>query len=401
MRRRSIERTLFEAALLVLGATACYRSPPPAEPTDRSLANRPGPSPITTHEAPAESSVDPSAERPAERPANPAAALCATYRSTAQVTVSNAKQAPRQGPVSDSTHWDPNRNVAICRIVRERKNMRLKVTRAPTCCPAGMPPGHKCPPAYEAQVRGTRVVIEIAVLAADGLVISSKLTSFENETRPEVRRNCGRRPEALQLVGDAPGDDVGGELAAMAELEAASVPAFQRLARELTAYAAPAALVERARAAARDEVRHARAMAALAARHHAVPRTITIGELPIRSLEAIAIENAVEGCVREAYGALVATYQAERAAPELRAVFRTIARDERRHAALSEAVAAWLDAALSPAERAAVAVARSAARGELRTNLATSPACAPLGVPGGEVAVALFDAYFSRSSPSM
>jgi demethoxyubiquinone hydroxylase (CLK1/Coq7/Cat5 family) len=55
-----------------------------------------------------------------------------------------------------------------------------------------------------------------------------------------------------------------------------------------------------------------------------------------RSLEAIALDNVSEGCVRELYGALVATYQARVARdPEVRAVVTRIAREETQHAALS------------------------------------------------------------------
>jgi hypothetical protein len=258
-----------------------------------------------------------------------------------------------------------------------------------------MPRGHKCPPSYQTDVPGTRLLVEYAELNADGSLVKQTVSSLDVEKHPEIRHNCGRRPEALELVGAAPGSDVGGELATMAELEAASVPAFDRLARELAAHGAPAELVRRAGMAMRDEVRHARAIGALAAQHGATPRSISVAELPLRSLEAIAIENAVEGCVREAYGALVATYQAEAAEPALRATFRAIARDERRHAALAEDVHAWIVGALAPASRAAIELARAAARAELRASLGASPACEPLGVPGGAAAVALFDAYFA------
>lgn len=388
--------------MLVIGATACYRSPSPAGPNDPNDPNStsfakppddPGPT-DTQYEEVAPPPPDPTVG------AGPPDAnrLCATHKATKKpkLPAASRRYAP-MGVVGDTAYWDPNRKIATCSIVRERIDTKVQVTRTPTCCPAGMPAGHQCPPSYQTTVPGTRVVVEQVELHADGSVAKSTLTAVETEAEGhrEVHHNCGRRPEALQLVGDAPGDDIGGELAAMAELEAASVPAFERLARELAAHGAPVELVERARAAARDEVRHARAMTRLAAARGATPRSLAVGELPIRALEAIAIENAVEGCVRESYGALVATYQAERAAPELRAVFRAIARDEREHAALSEAVAAWLDGAISPAARGAVGLARSAARAELRATLASAPGCEALGVPGGGVAVALFDAYFA------
>jgi hypothetical protein len=46
----------------------------------------------------------------------------------------------------------------------------------------------------------------------------------------------------------------------MAQLEAASIVAFDRLARELDAHGAPAELVAEARRAKTDEVRHARTL---------------------------------------------------------------------------------------------------------------------------------------------
>ena len=53
----------------------------------------------------------------------------------------------------------------------------------------------------------------------------------------------------------------------------------------------------------------------------------------MRELEAIAIENAVEGCVRESFGALLATWQAKTAGDaRVRAAMKRIARDETRHA---------------------------------------------------------------------
>jgi hypothetical protein len=127
-----------------------------------------------------------------------------------------------------------------------------------------------------------------------------------------------------------------------AELEAASVHAFERLAAELEAHGAPATLSARARRAARDEIRHARVMRSFARRHGGHPVTPRRAPAPVRTLEEIARENAVEGCVRETYGAAVATFQAEHAAdPELRAAMARIADDETRHAALGWDVAAW------------------------------------------------------------
>ncbi|MHB8418802.1 MAG: hypothetical protein ACYDCL_12050 [Myxococcales bacterium] len=158
----------------------------------------------------------------------------------------------------------------------------------------------------------------------------------------------------------------------MARLEAASVEAFRILARELRAHGARVGLRHGARRAAADEVRHARAMAALARRYHARPLRARLGATPApRSLEAMAAENAVEGCVRETYGALVASWQAGHAADGVVAkVLRGVARDETRHAELGWAVARWAEARLSAAARSRVVTARQDAFGALEGAVA-------------------------------
>ncbi len=104
-----------------------------------------------------------------------------------------------------------------------------------------------------------------------------------------------------------------------------------------------------------------------------------------RSLEAIAIENAREGCVRETYGALVATWQGRVAVdPRFRATMKRIARDETQHAELAWAVAAWAEQHLSDVGRRRVADARRAALDALLAELAENPGAEltrTLGVP--------------------
>ena len=69
----------------------------------------------------------------------------------------------------------------------------------------------------------------------------------------------GRFPAGLRPLGSPGGRDaLGAFLAQSAALEAASVRAFEQLARELAANGAPASLVARARRSARQEVEHAR-----------------------------------------------------------------------------------------------------------------------------------------------
>ncbi len=168
---------------------------------------------------------------------------------------------------------------------------------------------------------------------------------------------------AGDVVAPAPVDDSAGALlAAMATMEAGSVGAFDRLARELRAHHAPGPLHAAARRAKQEERRHARMMSSLAQRYGARPATAPRLRQRVRDLEAVARENAVEGCVREAWGALVASWQAQRAGdPRVRAAMAVIAREEASHAALAWRVAEWSEGKLTPAARERVAEARRAA----------------------------------------
>ncbi len=174
----------------------------------------------------------------------------------------------------------------------------------------------------------------------------------------------GRRPAGLRRPrGPEPAHGaVGAYFARAAHDEAASVHAFRRLREELARHDAPAPLVRAAERAARDEGRHARAMAALARAAGAPVVAPAVRRRGPRSIEAIARENAVEGCVIETFGALTAAWQAAHAPDaSLRRTFARIAADETRHAALAWAVARWAEGRLPPAGRARVAAARARA----------------------------------------
>jgi hypothetical protein len=184
----------------------------------------------------------------------------------------------------------------------------------------------------------------------------------------------GRRPAGL---GESPLCDrraAGGYFAEIAHLEAASVTAFRILRDELRASGAPKKLVHAAARAARDEIRHARSTGALARRFGGRARRPAIAKPPLRSIEAMAIENAVEGCVRETFGALLATRQAALARdPVIRATMMRIARDETQHAALSWRVAGFLSTKLDATARQNVERAKRAAASELLASLANEP----------------------------
>ena len=414
--RGSVERRIVEAVLLVLAG--CQKSGPtqPSEtlvtPSATPSANAQATSTaLTVASTPA---PDPTVDRipPLKPPANGTSAgtssspdskfLCKEHKENVKVDLAKAKVVKVSGNAAtrsfDEAYWEPSTEQVLCVITRSQEATTVEVTRTPVCCPTPGPQ-RPCPPPSKVEVAAKRLVVERAALRRDGTVIANTLEALTVEKNPEPQYNCGRQPEGLRLTRDsAHTSREGAVLAQMAELEAASVPAFQRLARELEAHGAPSELAERATRAAGDEVRHTRILRRLAQAHGGRMGKPTHAKLVVRDLLPIAIENAVEGCVREAYGALVASLQAERAAPHLRADFGEIARDEREHAALAEDVDKWLAEQLDGAARAQISAARTRAKQELRAALEQATECPSLGLPDREIALALFDHYFAEAA---
>jgi len=182
-------------------------------------------------------------------------------------------------------------------------------------------------------------------------------------------------------------DAAGVQLARDAHFEAASVYAFLDLARELARHGAPAHLRTAAMRAAIDEIRHARMMAAHAHARGARVAPVRLKKPKQRTLEAIAIENAVEGVVGETWAALIATYQAAHAPAELRATYAAIAVDEARHAELAREVAAWANEKLFPAARARVAMRQRRAVARIARHRLGA---AELGMPTAEAQQSLY-----------
>jgi len=179
----------------------------------------------------------------------------------------------------------------------------------------------------------------------------------------ELMMLCGRRFDGLEDVA------CGEDFARAAWLEAASIHAFRRLARELRAHRAPEELVTAARSAAKDEARHARLMTRLAKRFGAKVPRVAYEDRGVRDLESVARENAVEACVGETFGALLAEWHASHARDaEVRDVMRAIAPDELRHAALGWAVDAWAKTRLSDEANDRVRTARDEAARNLLQN---------------------------------
>ena len=210
---------------------------------------------------------------------------------------------------------------------------------------------------------------------------------------------AGRRPDGLSPRGALSGSAVGCQLAHIAHLEGAAVIAFERMAVELERFGAPAELVERARSAARDEVRHARQVGRLARAYGAALVPVEVEPMVERDLLSFALENAAEGCVRETYGVVDAMYRSRCATDaRVRSVFARIAEDESRHAELSWAIHRWLGTRLSESELAQVDEVMVAAHATLREELERSGS-APLralGAPPVEAKVAMADVLAER-----
>jgi hypothetical protein len=214
------------------------------------------------------------------------------------------------------------------------------------------------------------------------------------------RAECGagRRPAGLMAVRDEawPRDDAACWLASAAHLEEASVHAFSRLRHELAAHRAPRRLLRAASRAARDERRHARTMRALVRRRGARAPAVEVAMHLPRSLLALAIENAIEGCVRETWSALLAHHQARHARdPLVRAAMARIAVDETRHAALAWSIDRHLCRRFDRTTRAHLEALRSReARAVMAALEGGRPRDEALGLPGPEMATALADGLY-------
>jgi hypothetical protein len=223
------------------------------------------------------------------------------------------------------------------------------------------------------------------------------VTILQEETLSSESGLCiGRRPAGLAgSVEPAIPSHLGSYFAQIARLEGSAVDAFYVLAQELELLGAPGDLVDAARTAARDEVRHEESMGRLARRFGAVPLRAEVEARAPRPLFEVALENAVEGCVRETFGALMGMHQAMAASdPSVLLAMREIAAEETQHAELSWKIARWAEPLLSDDERAAIQSARARAVLELRAEMSTEPdeAIADVaGLPPAAVSVALID----------
>jgi hypothetical protein len=343
-----------------------------------------------------------------------AQALCAAYQRTHQApqpTSAAPVEIATRGMMMAEVRGVPTTDTTVqCRIIWSRTRAAVAVKRmvTPTCCQNHPGPHTPCPPGSMQALPTTRVHVETVVLNRAGDVVqqSSRIEHLYEEPQ---QHHCGRRPEHVGFTSDVTWNDHEGTghheaalaLRTMAELEALSVPAFQRLARELSSFGAPAALITRARRAARDEARHARLMGTLAREAGLAARTPTRTAARARSLFEVALENAVEGCVFETFGAAVTHFQACRAGhSRVRQVFSALAPDELAHATLAWDLDAWFATQLTAEENAQIVAAKAHALGQLEARIASAEALPPnLGLPTREEAATLCAATFEGLIP--
>ena len=134
--------------------------------------------------------------------------------------------------------------------------------------------------------------------------------------------------------------------------EASSVGAFLQLRKELAFHQAPKELQERCFLAAKEEIVHAQLLAKLAKLHQGQLPTLDFGRFQPRSLFALALDNAVEGCIFETFSSLKALQQANNATDQVIAkAMKIIALDEIKHAELAWDIHRSLISRLSSAER--------------------------------------------------
>lgn len=235
----------------------------------------------------------------------------------------------------------------------------------------------------------------VYVSAGDGGVVPAI------ECEGVVCSGSGRRPEGLSPFRAREGSPTQAWLSETTHLEAASIEAFRRLRAELHRHGAPRRLLRAASRARRDEERHTRAMRRLSRAVTSTPSpTPTVAPQRARDLEAIALENAVEGCVHETFSALLAHRQATHAEDrDVRAAMAKIAADETRHAALAWQVDAWLRTRLDRAARDRVDAARAQAAAKLVEQRCLEDA--RLGLPSAAEARELARRLTSALVPSL
>lgn len=213
------------------------------------------------------------------------------------------------------------------------------------------------------------------------------------EGRPLVRDGRFVHPDVIgQLAALQSAEDraVRDHFVGAARAEYSSVWTFLRLAAELAAASAPAALIARALDAADDEVRHAELCAGAAG-------GLALAQLPMwmaqprftrRSCDALAIlavEAWCEGCLNEGAAAEEARLAAAETQDDRAGMLATIARDEAGHAELSWDVLAWVHGIAPDVVRRALAEVPPL---PALAETASDPALVRRGVPSSQLTAA-------------
>jgi hypothetical protein len=241
------------------------------------------------------------------------------------------------------------------------------------------------------------MTIESAIVSTSGEEVTVSVVGNPTGAVCPGPAMAGRAPDGLSITVPmrAKHVDLAHFLLDSALFEAASIPSFLMLAEDLRALDAPATLVKDALAAAQDEVVHAHTMASLAQSAGATDGAALVPARARKSLWAVAQENAIEACVRETYGALVAHHQAACATdPAIAEAMATIAEDETRHAALGHRIALWAQEKLSEKERSLLKTMQSQAVAALRFDVQVKyeeDVYVKAGMPTPAVAMRLLD----------
>ncbi|NUO50386.1 MAG: ferritin-like domain-containing protein [Polyangiaceae bacterium] len=222
----------------------------------------------------------------------------------------------------------------------------------------------------------------------------TKLDDDTVECTLSVECTAGRRPAQL-ASSPVECSSARDYWRATAALERAAVIAFEELAAMLRHHGAPSDLVRRALAAAEDERRHTRVALGLAdeAGEPAAPAIAPPASL---SLCELALLNAREGCVLEAFAALQLAWQARTVPdPEVRYALAQIAVDEAEHAELAWDIDEWLAGRLSAAESEEVARERRRTAAALPRSMEAAPWLNHIGLAQARGLRALRDNFVS------
>ncbi|MCW5806495.1 MAG: ferritin-like domain-containing protein [Deltaproteobacteria bacterium] len=210
---------------------------------------------------------------------------------------------------------------------------------AETCCYA-IPRRYEPIRGRAARVDGTARFAEVATGTAWSTAAPATVPTAE------ARPRLDPHPDVASLATEVRARLAEAWIAA-ARMEHASIAAFANLSLRLLALGAPPDLVAAAHVAAIDEIEHARLAFQLASAYRGAPvapgRFDDAAHLtPANDLAELAVETLLDGCLNETVAAFEAELAGETAAdPDVAAVLRRIAEDEKRHAQLAWQILAW------------------------------------------------------------